>query len=269
MTGLSKKLYLSIQYIVLILVLVACGKKQENLINDGPSINYTDLPDKGKLIYENSFSNPDLLSDWRMEGPGSLDFVDGWMEMHAPDWKWYNWLSNPGHHVFWCPVDFPDSFVAEWEAQNLKTEAGLCIVFFSAKGREGEDLFDPSLPERNGKFTGYTKGAINCYHISYYANAAHNPDRKHANLRKNKGFHLVQTGHEGIPADSTEVHRVQLIKNEARILLLVDDRKVIDWTDASGDLGPVFGEGKLGLRQMRWSHFRYRNFKVWELADSL
>lgn len=43
------------------------------------------------------------------------------------------------------------------------------------------------------------------------------------------------------------------------------DRKIIDWTDDGKEYGPVLGGGKIGLRQMQWTHFRYRNFKVWEL----
>jgi hypothetical protein len=26
------------------------------------------------------------------------------------------------------------------------------------------------------------------------------------------------------------------------------------------------GEGKIGFRQMEWTHFAYRNFKVWEIG---
>jgi hypothetical protein len=29
---------------------------------------------------------------------------------------------------------------------------------------------------------------------------------------------------------------------------------------------PHYREGKIGLRQMQWTHFRYRNFRVWEVA---
>jgi hypothetical protein len=38
----------------------------------------------------------------------------------------------------------------------------------------------------------------------------------------------------------------------------VDDRKIIDYTDQAAPLG----SGKIGFRQMQWSHFRYRNFRV-------
>jgi len=30
--------------------------------------------------------------------------------------------------VFWCPREFPESFVAEWTMQNLEIDAGLSII---------------------------------------------------------------------------------------------------------------------------------------------
>ena len=136
--------------------------------------------EKGKLLYENDFSTKEKTASWVMEGPGELTFKDGWMYMQSPE--------EIFHHVFWCPENFPESFIAEWEVQNQETDAGLCIIFFAAKGLKGEDIFDESLPERKGIFKKYTKGKINNYHISYYANATHNKGRLIANLRKNKGF---------------------------------------------------------------------------------
>jgi hypothetical protein len=79
----------------------------------------------------------------------------------------------------------------------------VCASFFSRqKAQKGQDIFDASLPLRDGTFTQYTKGKINTYHISYYANGKDDPGRLTANLRKNKGFHLVQTGEPGIPIHS-------------------------------------------------------------------
>lgn len=215
--------------------------------------------EKGELLYENSFAEEGLMRDWVMEGPGKTEFSDGWMEMYAPEEKW--------HHVFWCPRDFPSRFVAEWEMQNLHPEAGLAIVFFAASGIGGEDIFDPSLPERDGTFKYYTKDKLRSYHISYYANNPKNPDRELAHLRKNNMFALVQTGPVGIPKESTAIHHIRLIKDGAHITFYVDDRKVIDWTDDGETLGPVYGAGKIGFRQMQWSHFRYRNFKVWTIQE--
>ena len=212
---------------------------------------------KGKILYDNKLSSQEKIADWIMEGPGKVECKNGWLHMYSPE--------EAGHHVFWCPTDFPKNIIAEWEAQDQEIDAGLCIVFFAAKGLKGESIFDPSLPKRTtGVFTDYTKGAMNDYHISYYANGKDNPNRETANLRKNKGFNLVQTGEIGIPVTSTAVHKVKLIKQEGKIQLYIDDRKVIDWTDDGIQYGKILEGGKIGFRQMQWTHFAYRNFKVWE-----
>ena len=212
---------------------------------------------KGKLLYSNSLANADKVNDWILEGPAKIEFKNKWMHIFSPN--------EEGHHVFWCPVDFPDNFIAEWEAQNQEIDAGLCIIFFAAKGLKGESIFDVSMPKRTlGTFTDYTKGAMNDYHISYYANGRDNPNRETANLRKNKGFKLVQTGEMGIPVQSTAIHKMRLIKQEGKILMYIDDRKIIDWTDDGIKYGKILESGKIGFRQMQWTHFAYSNFKVWE-----
>lgn len=195
-----------------------------------------------------------------MEGPGKLAFSDGWMEMWSPD-KAY-------HHVFWCPEDFPNRFIAEWEMQNLDPTNGLCIIFFATQGLNGEDIFDPSLPPRDGTFRQYNKDQLRSYHISYYTNTPMRPDRGKAHLRKNNKANLVQEGEDGIPAKSTEIHKVKLIKDGPHIRFFVDDRKVIDWIDTpETEVRPPYEEGKMGFRQMQWTHFRYRNFQVYEIED--
>jgi hypothetical protein len=211
----------------------------------------------GKLLYQATMANPESVGGWRMEGPGEVLFKDRWMHMQSPNEKM--------HHVFWCPKRFPESFIAQWEAQNMETDAGLCIVFFAAAAFDDDgSIFHDGLPGRDGTFSHYTKGSIRCYHSSYYANTPHNPDRQQTNLRKNPGFHLVQEGKEGIPTEAKAVHTITLAKHGSHIRLWVDDDKIIDWTDMGEDGGEPHGDGFIGFRQMRWTHFRYRNFRVWE-----
>ena len=216
-----------------------------------------DLPVRGALLYESSLATEKSMEGWVMEGPGIQDHREGWLELYAPDEKW--------HHVLWCPKDFPPSFIAEWDVQNLNTKAGLLIVFFAATGINGEDIFDRRLPVRDGTFRNYTKEKIKGYHVSYYANNPKNPEREFAHLRKNNSFALVQTGPEGIPKGSGEIHRIRLVKDDDQINFYIDDRKIIDWKDNGVTYGPVYGGGKIGFRQMQWSHFRYRNFRVWSI----
>jgi hypothetical protein len=212
---------------------------------------------KAGLLYESKMNTPESLKGWKMEGPGKVEFPDGWMQLYSP--------GQQMHHVYWCPQDFPGSFIAEWDAQNLGTDTmsnSLCIIFFAAMGETGEDIFDPNLPERDGTFNQYTLGKIISYHISYYANI-----RGHANLRKNNKFILVQEGKDGIPARSEKIHKLRLIKDGPHIVMFVDDRRIIDWIDDGKTYGPVYAGGKMGFRQMKNTHFQYRNFRVWSLQQ--
>ena len=216
---------------------------------------------QGKLLYESALDAPGSIEGWVMEGPGLVSFKDGWMEMAS---KEPDSIIKDGHIVHWCPRDFPESFVAEWE-MRITSQSGLCIVFFAARGLNGEDIFDPSLPKRTGIFKQYNQGAISCYHISYYANTPSAPGRITSNMRKNSGFYLVSNGPPGIDPGSDVVHTVRLIKDAAHIQLQVDGKVIIDWTDDGKRYGPVLGSGKIGLRQMQWTSALYRNLRVHEL----
>ena len=212
---------------------------------------------KESLVYKNNFSSKDDLNKWVLEGDAEVIIKDKWLEMFSPNEK--------SHHVFWCPKVLPSSFMAEWEMQNLNIDAGLCIVFFSAKGINGLDVMDPSQQKRFGVFKQYTKSDLNNYHISYYTNNPKKPNRPFAHLRKNKGFITVQYGEKGIDAKSTAIHKIRLIKKENHISMSIDNREIINWKDDGLKYGEHYRGGKFAFRQMQWSHFRYRNFKIWSI----
>jgi Domain of unknown function (DUF1961) len=212
---------------------------------------------KISVLYSNPLANKSDIATWKMEGPGELTFNNSWMKMESP--------SEEFHHVFWCSQDFPEDFMAEWYIRNLQTDAGLLIVFFAAQGLNGEDLFSSSLSTRDGTFTDYTRGDMQNYHISYYANANDDPGRETTNLRKNKGFNLVQEGRKGVPITSKAIHRITLVKNQNQIVLFVDGREVINWIDKGTIDGDAHGKGKIGFRQMKWSCFEYQNITVWSI----
>ncbi|HWB90818.1 MAG TPA: DUF1961 family protein, partial [Puia sp.] len=90
-------------------------------------------------------------------------------------------------------------------------------------------------------------------------------DRGDSRLRKDPMNALLCQGEAGVATRSTEEHKVRLVKDGAHITMYVDERKIIDYTDDGKQYGPVYGAGRIGLRQMRWTDFRYRNFTVWEL----
>jgi len=218
---------------------------------------------KGELLFAPDFAKKGTLNDWKMEGPGVIKTDDdGWMYMESSEID----IGGPGdgHFVFWPPEVFPSDFIAEWEFQPLSDD-GLCIVLFAAKGQNGEHLFDPKLKKRNGNFSGYIRGDINCYHISYFANPPTNRGRTTSNMRKNYGFYLVTNGPAGVEAGSRVIHKITLVKHDGRVQLGVDGESIIDWTDDGVQYGPVLNGGQIGLRQMKWMKAQYRNFKVWRI----
>lgn len=211
----------------------------------------------GKLLYATPMDSKASVKDWVMEGPGVTTFSDGWMTMKSP--------KEEMHHVFWCPQEAPSRFMVQWEMQNQHLEAGLCIVFFAATGLEGEDVMDPALPKRDGTFSQYNNEKLKNYHISYYTHNPGKPDRQVARLRKNPGKNNVSEGPRGILVTSDKVHQITLIKDDAKIKLYIDERLIIDWLDDGKVNGGPLGAGKIALRHMKWTQFRYRNFKMFEL----
>jgi hypothetical protein len=217
---------------------------------------------RGPLIYHNAFDTPDNLKDWRMEGAGQAAIEDGRLNLATvPD------KTDPlrGHLVYWNTRNFPADFMAEWDFTPTR-KGGLCIVFFAAKGRRGESIFDPSLPPRNGLFDRYYGGAIDCYHISYYRNSGN--AQPESVLRKNYGFNLLEIGPDFCARTPGARTKITLIKQGGRIMFLTNGRLALDVLDDGRAHGPVLGGGNIGLRQMALTgQCFYDNFAVYELKS--
>jgi len=215
----------------------------------------------GDLLYENSFSSPKDVKDFRLEGQAAITFPRGRMRMENTD------PASEGkyaHFAHWCPKDFPANIVVSWDFYPVK-EPGLCILFFGAKGRNGEDIFDPSLKERDGIFSEYHHGDINTYHISYFRRRNPEPRAFHVcNLRKNYGKHLVMQGPDPMPTveDALPPYRIQLAKLGNNIWFSINDMPIFHWIDDGETYGPVLGGGKIGFRQMAPLVAEYANLTV-------
>ena len=145
----------------------------------------------GKLIYENKLSCEKDVEGFVLEGSANLSFPEGKLRME-------NALSaaegQKANYVLWCPEDFPSDVRIEWKFRPIK-EPGLAILFFAAKGRNGEDIFADSLAERTGEYVQYHHGDIDAFHVSYFRRKEPDERALHTcNLRKSYGFHLVSQG---------------------------------------------------------------------------
>ncbi|MCC5828318.1 MAG: DUF1961 family protein [Phycisphaeraceae bacterium] len=224
-------------------------------------MTYT-IPESGDLIHENPLQCMDDLHGWIAEGQPVCSFPQGCLRLE-------NGLDasrgQAANYVFWCPEKFPADITATWRFRPLR-EPGLAMFWLCAAGRNGEDLFDRKLAQRTGEYRQYFDGDINAYHISYFRRK--NPDERRfhtCNLRKSHGFHLVCQGGDPIPSvdDVSDFYRITVIRRGPRILLLIDDLPIFDWTDDGRTHGPVLGGGYIGFRQMAPMIGEYADLKVY------
>ncbi len=209
------------------------------------------------LLWEETFDGD--LSNWVVEGPSDVRIEDGHLFVKSLTGEGAPHTGMPGVLV-WRKDDLPADFLAEWDFTPVSEPEGFFLVFFAAKGRGGEDLFDSSLPTRNGEFPAYTQGAINCYHVSYCRNYQNS-----VNLRKNAGLTLVCSTELSAIRQSGRTHHVELAKKGGYVRLRVDGKVCLEWLDEGQTLGPVLGAGKFGLREVYDTEGYYDTIRVYAL----
>jgi hypothetical protein len=223
----------------------------------------------GERIYFNSLSNPADVAGWRMEGDGVVTFPVGRMRLESTrDAK----EGQAANVVFWCPQVFPDRISISWDFYPLY-EPGLAILFFAAKGRNGQSVLDPSLARRSGPYEQYHSGDINALHVSYFRRKFANVRAfTTCNLRKSHGFHLVAQGADPIPSmpDVIPPYHMSLVKDGARVRFAIghgDERvECFDWTDDGASFGDVLSDGMIGFRHQAPLIAEYANLEVRRLA---
>jgi hypothetical protein len=225
-------------------------------------------------FYENKLAGPADVADFRMEGPGAVSFPNGRMRLEStmepgPDSD--QAANQRANLVYWCPNLFPDNIEISWEFTPLH-EPGLAILFFAAAGKEGRDLFDPSLASRTGPYQHYHHGDIHALHVSYFRRR-YASDRSFllSNLRKSYGFHMVAQGADPIaPArDVTGPYRLTVIKRGPEVTFRIGvfekwqpELEIFRWTDDGQTYGPILHGGRIGFRQMAPLVGEYANLKV-------
>ena len=219
-----------------------------------------------KLIYENPLSCEEDVKGFVLEGSAKITFPEGKMRME-------NAISaeagQKANYVYWCDVVFPDNIKITWDFKPIK-ELGLAILFFAAKGRNGEDLFDPALQKRTGEYPLYHHGDINAFHVSYFRRKEADERAFHTcNLRKSYGFHLVTQGADPIPdaAECLEPYHMTVIKRQDKVEFLINDLPIFTFEDNGETYGPLLSGGRIGFRQLAPMIAEYSDLKVFELTE--
>ena len=203
----------------------------------------------GELIYDNDLSCQDKVKDFILEGKANISFVNNAMRME-------NVLSaadgQKANYVYWCPVEFPEDVEITWEFRPVR-EPGLAILFFAAKGINGESIFDNKLQQRTGEYPLYHHGGINAFHVSYFRRKEPDERAFHTcNLRKSYGFHLVTQGADPIPdaSEDAQWYSLKLEKDKNFVRFYVNDLKVFEFEDDGKTYGPLLKGGCIGFRQL-------------------
>lgn len=217
-----------------------------------------------KLIYENKLQCEEDVKDFVLEGKAGISFAEGKMRIESVISPQQGQKAN---YVFWCDREFPDNIRIEWDFRPV-TEPGLAMIFLSAKGINGEDIFDDNLGKRTGEYIQYHHGDINAFHISYFRRKEPDERQFHTcNLRKSYGFHLVAQGADPIPDadDATKDYHLSVIKRDNYLSFSVDNLKVFEFVDDGITYGPLLKGGRIGFRQLAPMVGEYSNLKVYEL----
>ena len=209
-------------------------------------------------------SMPDASAAWIAEGSGGADIRNGKLLVSPlPFDKDGNQVKDQSrsHMVVWNSQIFPADFLAEFEMNPSGSTNGLTIVFFCGTGKNGEDIFDTSLPVRSADYQNYHSGAIANYSDAYWSR--NTEDEATTNrLRKNPGFALVAQGRSLTTGSTDTKHHVRIFKYGGHIEIEIDGRVVLKWDDT----GTPLGAGRIGFRSMEGvSLITYDNFKVWKI----
>ena len=204
-------------------------------------------------------------AEWILEGPGRAWCEEGSLHLRSDR------PEDKGHVVLWNRHDFPANFLLEFGLSPQNSQRGLNILFFSTTARNGiGSPFHPTLPRRDGVFKAYHSGELDGYHLSYWASAApgNGIPRRTANLRKNRGFHLIGCGDDRITGMGPGPHRIRVLKVGGQIQIEVNGKLALTHHDKGQTHGPTLGAGAIGLRQMSHTvQARYTHFQVWRVSQ--
>lgn len=213
------------------------------------------------VLYQTALTCPDDVVDWAVEGPLLTSFPAGRLRMESSADPEDGQAAN---FVAWLPVEHPGNVRISYDFRPLR-EPGLAMIFWAARGRDGQSIHAPHLPQRTGQYEQYHSGAIDAYHLSYYRRMWASERSLHTcNVRKSHGFHLVAQGPDPLPAvlDADRDYRIELTWVDGTVEFSIEGITALRWRDDATVGGPARSGGAIGLRQMAPMIAEYANLLV-------
>ncbi|CAN5316127.1 hypothetical protein BH10ACI2_BH10ACI2_25830 [soil metagenome] len=284
-------------YIVLVIAIVLCATAAfsqdasvaQQAVSDSPidvsryklkSVYSNDFGKPRKIAFERDFisqdstgklkrtGKPDPSAEWIAEGSGGVDVRDGKLRASPLPFDKHGkqiQQKKRSHLVIWNKHIFPSDFLAEFDMSPNGSTNGLTIVFICGTGKNGEDLFNLSLPPRVADYKTYHSGEIANYSDSYWSRNTE-AESVTNRMRKNPGFTLVTEGKSLTTGPTDVTHHVRILKFGAHIEIEINGKVVSKWDDP----GKPLGAGRIGFRSMEGvTMITYDNFRVWKVTTSV
>ena len=152
--------------------------------------------------------------------------------------------------VVWNTNRFPADLLFEFTVNHHGSNDGLTLVFFAAEGLQGQDIFDPGLPPRDGVYRNYNRGELRNYTVSYWSrnqkpSLVKRGERYTNRMRRNPGANKLSTEYSRTDLYSDCDYRVRILKQGGSIAVEINGEVVNQVVDPD-----PLGSGFIGLRNM-------------------
>jgi len=213
------------------------------------------------VVYTNSLAGPEDLVGAVTEGPGVSSFPLGALRLESARAASAGQSAN---FVTWLGWSAPRYFEMTWQFEVVRGP-GLAMVFFAARGCNGEDVLSDRLRPRDGTYDRYRYGDIETYHLSYYRRALHEERAlRTVNLRRSPGFVILARGADPM-ADVRDAppggYTLRLTVSARGVEFAVQDLTVLEWRAPDGEWAPAAG-GRIGFRHVAPLVAEYRDLVV-------
>ncbi len=239
--------------------------RERHAVRDLPPLDVK-RDDTWKQAYSCPFRKPEDLEGWKQQtgpryrGQFTVKTTDEGLLFQTPDTIDYDSRMN-----LWCPKAFEGDIWVEFDFRPEGAE-GLALVMIHASGVQREDITEHGLVDVGAMWPMMSR--YRNYHWEYMRRVPFmRKDVETQYFHKNPMMRLLAYG--VIPRlERNRWHRLRLVRLGRRLHGSIGGRTVFDVTDSPEDNnGPVYGAGRLALRQMYRTKMRYRDLTVWTRPD--
>lgn len=235
-------------------------------VMEGPGVAIVE--DGRLLLHSKWLPELEMVSDQiDLAEPGGSNyypFIEEWVKERDPEnlhkyilKKAKSSTFNGGHMQYWNTQAHPENFLIRltFKAANPNP---LHMLTFSARGVNGEDVFDPVLAPRYGLGGQYMSGDLQNYRISYWSGP-----RGSSHMRRAPGRRLTAQTLGDLPRYALEREmQLEIIKWNGRVVFKCDGETVINWTDDE-----PLADGFFSIRLMAAAKGWYDDYEVYQLHE--